>query len=257
MSFLPKNPAKLLHAGSLSALFALSICLTLAADTVVAQKRFSKTFPAGNNVRLQLTNRSGTVTVEGWNRQEVRLEAYLEAPAATLTPQLINGTIYVNLVKENQGRADVGNVNFNVRVPYGSSVDIETLIGNLIVSNVRGGLVRAHITSEGDITLTNIAANQVSAQNGIGDIFYDGELRPGGSYRFISMRGNINLRIPLSSSFKLVATAPTTREISLGSFANTNMSYMGDGRRVVGRFGNGASTLTVTNQRGSISFLNR
>ena len=180
-----------------------------------------------------------------------------EAPAATLTPQLINGTIYVNLVKENQGRADVGNVNFNVRVPYGSSVDIETLIGNLIVSNVRGGLVRAHITSEGDITLTNIAANQVSAQNGIGDIFYDGELRPGGSYRFISMRGNINLRIPLSSSFKLVATAPTTREISLGSFANTNMSYMGDGRRVVGRFGNGASTLTVTNQRGSISFLNR
>jgi hypothetical protein len=187
----------------------------------------------------------------------VRIEAYLEAPAAALTPQLINGTIYINLVKENQGRTDVGNVNFTVRVPFTSSVDIETLIGNLIVTNVRGGLLRAHITSEGDITLTNIAAGSVSAQNGIGDIFYDGELRPGGNYRFISMRGNINLRIPFSSSFKLVATAPTTRDISLGSFANTNMNYMGDGRRIVGRFGEGSSTLTVTNQRGSISFFGR
>ncbi|HSI87582.1 MAG TPA: hypothetical protein VK918_00880, partial [Pyrinomonadaceae bacterium] len=135
--------------------FGLSAVLFAGAGTAFAQKRFSKTFPAGNNVRLQLTNRSGTVTVEGWDRQEVRVEAYLEAPAAALNPQLISGTIYINLVKENQGRADVGNVNFNVWVPYSSSVDIETLIGNLIVSNVRGGLVRAHITSEGDITLTN------------------------------------------------------------------------------------------------------
>jgi DUF4097 and DUF4098 domain-containing protein YvlB len=254
-----RSPAVAFKAGSLSALLAFGLAAFFLANagTAVAQKRFSTTYPAGNNVRLQLTNRSGTVTVEGWNRQEVRIEAYLEAPAAALTPQLINGTIYINLVKENQGRTDVGNVNFTVRVPFTSSVDIETLIGNLIVTNVRGGLLRAHITSEGDITLTNIAAGSVSAQNGIGDIFYDGELRPGGNYRFISMRGNINLRIPFSSSFKLVATAPTTRDISLGSFANTNMSYMGDGRRIVGRFGEGSSTLTVTNQRGSISFFGR
>lgn len=226
-------------------------------DVAVSQRRFSRSFAAGNNVRIQLQNRSGTVTVEGWNKEEVNISAYLEAPAANISPQSVNGTIYINIVKDNQGRNDVGNVNFTIKVPYSSSVDIETLIGNLIVSNVRGGLVRAHITSEGDITLTNIAAGAVSAQNGIGDIFFDGELKNGGNYRFISMRGNINLRIPFTSSFQLVATAPSTRNISLGSFTNANMSYTGDGRRVVGRFGDGSSKLTVTNQRGSISFLSR
>ncbi len=224
---------------------------------VSAQKRFSRSFPASPNVRLQLLNRSGTVTVEGWNKQQVAVSAYLEAPAATITPQIIDGTIFINLVKDNQGRGEIGNVNFNVRVPYSSSVDIETLMGNLIVTNVRGGLVRAHISSEGDITLTNIAAFSVQAQNGIGDIFFDGEMMPGGNYRFTSMRGNINLRIPFTSSFKLVATAPSTRNISLGSFSNGEMNYTGNGRRVVGKFGDGSSTLTVTNQRGSISFIRR
>jgi hypothetical protein len=226
------------------------------AENIYGQKRFSKTYPAGQNVRLSLLNRTGTVTVEGWDRPQVSITASLEAPAATFTPQVVDNTITINLLKENQGR-EVGNVNFTIRVPRSCSVDIETLIGNLIVSNVSGGLVRAHISSEGDITLTNITALAVQAQNGIGDVFFDGEMLPGGNYRFASMRGNINLRIPFTSSFKLVATAPSTRNISLGSFSNGSMSYLGDGRRVVGKFGDGSSTLTVTNQRGSISFFRR
>ena len=117
--------------------------------------------------------------------------------------------------------------------------------------------MRAHISSEGDITLMNISANNVAADNGIGDIFFDGEIQEGGNYRFSSMRGNINLRIPFNSSFRLVATAPSTRNITLGSCSNANFSLLGDGRRVVGRCGDGSATLNVTNQRGSISFLRR
>lgn len=238
----------------LSVVFFFALC---GAQNVSAQKRFSKKYPAGQNVRLQLLNRSGTVTVEGWNRSEVDISAYLEAPAAKIEPQSLSGTIVINLVKDNQGRNDVGNVNFTIKVPYSATVDIETRIGNLAVSNVQGGLVRAHISSEGDITLTNITASAVSAENGLGDIFFDGEIRSGGNYRFASMRGNINLRIPIESSFKLVATAPSTRNISLGSFTNANMNVLGDGRRIAGRFGSGTATITVTNQRGSISFLRR
>lgn len=238
----------------LSVVFFFALC---GVQNVAAQKRFSKNYPASQNVRLQLLNRSGTVTVEGWNRNEVDISAYLESPAAKIEPQSQSGTIVINVVKDNQGRNDVGNVNFTIKVPYAATVDIETRIGNLQVSNVRGGLVRAHISSEGDITLTNIGASAVSAENGLGDIFYDGEIKPSGNYRFASMRGNINLRIPIESSFKLVATAPSTRNISLGSFTNADMNILGDGRRIAGRFGSGTATITVTNQRGSISFLRR
>ncbi len=230
---------------------------SFAAQDIFAQKRFSKTYSASKNVRLQLTNRTGTVTVEGWDKDQIQISAYLEAPAANIVPQSLSGTILINVVKDNQGRNEVGNVNFLVKVPRTSTVDIETRMGNLNVSNVQGTLVRAHISSEGDITLTNIGANNVSAENVIGDIFYDGDIQQQGNYRFISTRGNINLRIPFNAGFKLVATAPSTRNISLGAFSNGNMKFVGDGRRVIGQSGDGSATVTVTNQRGSISFIRR
>ncbi len=227
------------------------------ATEIFAQKKFTRTYPASKNVRLRLTNRTGTVTVEGWDKAEISISAFMEAPAANIEPQSLSGEIYINLVKDNQGRNEVGNVNFLIKVPFSSSVDIETRMGNLNVSNVRGGLVRAHISSEGDITLTNISADNVAAENVIGDIFFDGTVASSGNYRFTSTRGNINLRIPFNSSFRLIATAPSTRNISLGDFANSGMRFVSDGRRVVGQNNEGSATISVTNQRGSISFIRR
>ena len=242
---------------SLFLLVAAALVLTLGTGEVSAQKRFSKTYPAGQTVKLQLLNRTGTVTVEGWDREQVQISAYLESPAAIVEPQVVGSTIIINVVRDNQGKVGVGSVNFTVRVPYTSSVDIETVMGNLNVSNVRGSLVRAHISSEGDITLQNISAPNVSAENVIGDIFFDGEIQGNGNYRFTSMRGNINLRIPFTSSFRLVATAPSSRNIALGAFTGSGINYVSDGRRVLGSIGGGGAMLTVTNQRGSISFIRR
>ncbi len=224
--------------------------------TAVAQKKFSKNYPAGQNVRIQLMNRTGTVTVEGWNRPEINISASMESPAAAIVPQSLSGLILIDMVRDNQGR-ETGSVNFTIRVPYTSMVDIETRVGNLSVTNIRSGLVRAHISTEGDIVLTNLECKMVAADNVSGDIFFDGLIMENGAYRFSSSKGVINLRIPFNSSFKLVATAPSTRNISLGSFSNANTNFLGDGRRVVGRYGDGSATLSVTNQRGSIMFLPR
>lgn len=223
---------------------------------VAAQKKFSRKYPAGQSVRLQLMNRTGTVTVEGWDRPEVSISATLESPAANIEPQSLSGTILVNLVRDNQGRAEVGIVNFTIRVPRYTVVDIETKIGNLNVSNVNGGLVRAHITSEGDITLMNIGSSNVAAENVIGDIFFDGQIQPGGNYRFSSFQGNISLRIPFNSSFRIIATAPSTRNIAPVMCANPNLNFR-DGRRMFGQCGSGEATVNVTNQRGSIAFFSR
>ena len=249
--------SKFPYSAKATILLLLSVVFFFAADSATAQRRFSKSYAAASNVRLELTNRSGTVTVEGWNRPQVQVSAYLDAPAAVLLPRIDGGSITINVVKDNQGRDEVGDVNFTIRVPYTSTVDIETRMGNLSVSSVRGASVRAHVSSEGDITLTNIGASAVSAQNGIGNIFFDGDIQAGGNYRFASLRGDINLRVPLNSSFRLVATAPSTRNISLGPFSNPNIALISDGRRVMGRFGDGNASVTVTNQRGGIQFIRR
>jgi DUF4097 and DUF4098 domain-containing protein YvlB len=231
------------------------VFFVLSVQQVSAQRRFSKTYPAGEGVRLVLVNRMGTVTVEGWNRPEINITASLEAPAAIVEPQSLSGQIVINLVRDNAGR-DVGSVNFTVRVPYSSDVDIETRIGNLTITNIRGALVRAHVTAEGDINLTNINALGVAAENVTGDIFFDGEIKERGAYRFTSMQGSINIRIPFPSNFRLVATAPSTRSINLGYFGD-GMKAIGDGRRIVGQMGNGSASMQVTNQRGTIAFVRR
>jgi DUF4097 and DUF4098 domain-containing protein YvlB len=229
----------------------------LFAGQAQAQKKFSKSYPAGESVRLELVNKTGTITVIGWNRPEISISASLEEPAAIVVPQNLSGKIFINLLRDNSGRGEIGNVNFTIRVPYYTVVDIETVIGDLNVSNISGSLVRAHVSSEGDITLTNISAESVAADNVTGNILFDGDLKQGGSYRLSSMKGTISIRIPFSSSFKLVATAPSTRVISLGYFNGGAMHPLGNGRRIVGQAGDGSATLQVTNQQGAIQFIPR
>jgi DUF4097 and DUF4098 domain-containing protein YvlB len=238
--------------------FLVIIALLILSPYVSAQKRFSKTYPANRNVRLQLMNRSGTVTVLGWERNEVRITAQMEAPSAKIEPEVSNESLLINVVRDNQGRGDVGDVNFEVRVPFNSTVDIETKMGNLTVRDVSGSMVRAKISLEGDISLSNIKSTTVMADNMVGDIFFDGELQQGGTYRFNLTRGEINIRIPFTSSFRLAATAPSSRNIELGSFSTGGgLSFVSEGRKVIGNVGDGRASLTILNKRGNISFIKR
>jgi len=59
-----------------SAIFLVALLTTGA----VAQRSVSRHFPAGKNVRLELKNLSGTITVETWNRDEIKITASMDTP---------------------------------------------------------------------------------------------------------------------------------------------------------------------------------
>ena len=222
-----------------------------------AQSRYSKSFPARRNVRLRLTNWTGSIKVLAWDRDEIKVTASLESPAAKFTPVVQPDSVEIDVVRDNPGRSDYGSVNFVVQVPTGSTVDVETRIGDISVNGVQGTLVRAHVSTEGDVSLTGIRAYNVIAENITGNILFDGELQQGGTYGFASTQGNINIRIPATSAFKLNAMAPGTRNIVLGGFSTSNLLFIGEGRKVVGNVGDGRATLDIRNQRGSILFYKR
>ena len=223
---------------------------------VRAQQHLSKRYPAGKNVRIELKNISGTITVESWNRDEIRLTATMESPTAHILPKQIDESLVVDVMADNRGRGDVGDVNFKLQVPVNCSVDLETRRGQIYVSNISGESVRAHVSSEGDIALSNVTAGQVIAQNTIGDIFFDGVFSRGGTYEFKSTKGNITVRIPGDSAFRLVA-ASSTRKILIGPFWNDGFKALGDGRKFVGDVGDGRSSVSVTTFSGSITFMRR
>lgn len=233
---------------------ALLLCGVIGISTVSAQQRLSKRYPAGKKVRVELKNISGTITVESWNRDEIRLTAIFESKA-NLTPRQTNDALIVDMMADNPGRSDV-NVNFKLEVPVNSSVDLETKRGQITVDNIHGELVRAHVSLEGDIVLSGISANKVFAQNTIGNIYFDGEFASGGTYRFQSTKGDITIRIPADSAFNLDAAAPN-KKIALGQFWNNGFRTMGDGRKLQGDVIDGRSKVIVTNFQGSITFIRR
>ena len=242
------------HLSAIVFLFAL-IC-PAGGSSAYAQQRISKRYPTGKTVKLVLKNVAGTIEVESWERNEIKLSASLESPSARFSPRLSDDGLSIDVMSENRGRGDVGAVNFKIQVPINTSVDVETIRGDIHVSNIRGALVRARVSSEGDIDLTGISATEVSASNTTGNMFFDGEFENAGRYDFSSSKGEIQIRIPSNSAFHLVALTPS-RNIQLGPFWNNQMQSSGDGRKYEGIVGNGRAKVTVTNSNGSTTFLRR
>ena len=248
LTWRPSIRAGVVAVGALLALMSLSF-------TVLAQQKLSKRYPVPKNVRIELRNVSGTIVVESWNKDEIRLSATIESKKAHVVPRQSDQTLVVDVMSDNRGMGDVGDINFKLQVPANSSVDLETVRGNIYVSNISSGLVRAHVSSEGDIELTNITASHVIAQNVIGNIFFDGEFSRGGTYEFKSNKGDITIRIPGNSDFRLVAASPA-RKIALNDFWNNNFKNQ-DGRRITGDVGDGRSSVSVTNFSGQITFMRK
>src|ERR1041384_4718565 len=89
--------ARFLAVGALLALTSLSF-------SVAAQQQLSKRYPAGNNVRIELKNISGTITVESWNKNEIRLTATIESKGTSISPRQINESLVVVVVSDKRGR---------------------------------------------------------------------------------------------------------------------------------------------------------
>lgn len=241
---------------SSKALLLAGVLSLVAVGSVQAQQHLSKRYPAAKDVRIELKNISGAITVESWNRDEIKLTAEYESSKANISPRQSREELVVDILNDNRGRGDIGYVNFRLQVPVNSSVNLQTKRGDITVTNIRGELVHAYVSLEGDIQLSGINANRVFAQNTIGDIFFDGEFASGGNYRFQSGKGNINIRIPANSAFNLEASAQN-KKIALNQFWNNGFKSMGDGRKYVGDVVDGRSKVIVTNFQGSITFIRR
>jgi hypothetical protein len=244
--------ARKFYLGAFCALF----LILYAATGAHAQRRFSQTYPARRNIHIHLTNRTGTIEVVASERNNVRVTAFMETPSARCSPTVTDDGIEINILRDNMGREEMGDVNFRIEVPVESSVDLETKRGNITVRGVHGALVRARVSTEGDIELTGIRAVTVMASNTTGNILFDGDILRNGKYELNSMQGDINVRIPVNSGFRLIAVAREGRNIDLGVFGGMgDFNFTGDSsKRVVGKIGDGAASLMMTNHRGAIFF---
>src|SRR5437764_6648363 len=192
----PDTRSKFPQARAVLSIFALALLLLLLSGAVaLAQRSVTRRYPAQRNVRLEMKNISGSIAIEAWDKNLIEIKATIYSPAAQFTPEQTEGGLGIDIVRDNHGRM-VGDINFQVKVPVNSTINIETKRGNISINNIHGDMVRAHISTGGDLDLTGIRVNQVIAENGTGNLVFDGELLPGGSYTFKSLAGDMSIRIP-------------------------------------------------------------
>src|SRR3989440_11310795 len=116
-----------------AAWFAFLLVLGALTNSALGQQHLSRRYPARKNVRVELKNISGTITVESWNRDEIKLSATMESPSANVSPRQTGDGLIVDMMADNPGRRDFGDVNFKLQVPVNSSVDLETKSGQITV----------------------------------------------------------------------------------------------------------------------------
>ena len=128
-------------------------------------------------------------------------------------PINLNGT-YVDIELEGmQGEVTAETVGGDVRLKGGSGTVTLKSVEGVVEAEGSKGRISLHSVNEaifvrdaagdvtaetvnGDLTLERIDSNSVDVATVNGDVIYDGSIRDGGTYRFATHNGDVELRVP-------------------------------------------------------------
>lgn len=138
-----------------------AVTLLVGAGTLRAQNSLDTTFAVRGTPRLSVSNYNGDITIRGWNRSEIRVEAEYERRAGVEIDQA--GTrVNVRATRRGGGEAD-----FTITVPAGSAVEVNGMSSDVDIRGVCGEV--SATTGSGDIVVT-CAQGLVSIQSLSGDM---------------------------------------------------------------------------------------
>ena len=222
----------------------ISVLLVAATGMGAPRGRFERTYTPKGEAHLTISNVNGRIHVTAWEKKTVSVRADA-ASSVSIEDRTVGDDITVS-VKRNfrLGRAD-----FDVSLPAQSSLSLRNVIGNIEVQGVTGHISVNSIDS--DIRLLRVNSPAIDVKVTSGDIFFDGELRDGGSYSFQSMRGDLDVTLPGSTPFNLNARA-LSENINLGGFLSSLSGASKGTKGVSGSYLKGSSRLTLTTYDGRI-----
>ena len=148
-----------------------------------AQSRIDTTFAFNRNGSVDLTQISGDVVVNAWDRSEARVRAYAER--GRVRSSLSSSRLSLD-VESIRGR--VGDSRFEVWVPVGVRVIARSTSGDVAVKGTKGP-VEAHSTS-GDVEVTD-ATDRIILESVSGDVR---AAQLSGDVRSESVSGTVEIR---------------------------------------------------------------
>ncbi|MFH2051824.1 MAG: DUF4097 family beta strand repeat-containing protein [bacterium] len=148
----------------------LALILMVVTSAVFAEERpVHKSGPADPDGHVRIENIAGSITVEGWDREEVQLDGVLGDDVEDLEFESGAGTrievVYPRHVRNIDEGADL-----TIKVPRGSRVEIDGVSCTISVEKVTGAVFAASVS--GQVTVSG-TLKEVSAETISGDLDLD------------------------------------------------------------------------------------
>jgi DUF4097 and DUF4098 domain-containing protein YvlB len=211
---------------------------------------------------VSLENLNGDVTIEGWKKHEVRIDAVkkggkknLERIKIVVSVDQWEGKGWVSIETQYPtffGKS--GSVDYTIKAPFDSILeDVELVNGDLTVTGITGYLSLG--TVNGSITATGMAGNAwIQTVNGNLDLSFD-KMEKGQAIDLESVNGAIAIQIPKKSN--VYVDAETVNGNISSDFGLIVDKGQWVGSSMEGRVGSGGGRITVETVNGNIEIKKR
>jgi DUF4097 and DUF4098 domain-containing protein YvlB len=260
-----------------------------------ASRRLDQRFQVDGRAMVTLRNAQGRVVVKSWERSDVEIIAErasdgvevdavqhgnrIEVVTHALQPGLASPDLQANYeihvpeeteleIKNDRGSVAVQKIYSDISVDTVlSTVELSDVSGVLTVHTVDGSFVCVRCVGRIEFTSTSGGARflqptsqSLHAQTFSGQLLFDGQFRPNGSYILKTASGAIDVVMSDKDSVKLSAHSrqgTVENQVNLKPEGHSLVSLGGIGTGLVGTTGAGLARVELTSYSGKIRILKR
>ncbi len=227
-------------------------------------ERFEQSYPLNANGRVSVSNINGSITVEAWDKKEVKLEAVKTADSReTLADVELQidarpDSFSVETDYSSWKNRDGGQrwkdkrlrVDFRLMVPRGANLnEIESVNGSITLSNFTNYTKASAVN--GQVKATNLRGTAIlSTVNGTTEADFDG-VQANSKISLSTVNGSVNLLVP--SDVNATVKADTVNGNINNDFGLPVRKGQYVGRDLYGRIGNGEAQIKLESVNGGLS----
>lgn len=215
------------------------------ATPAATYERFERTYTPSGRAHLTISNINGEIRVTAWRRKSILVKAESRA-AVSIIDDVAGDDITVTV---RRGLSSLTKVDFDIYVPADSSLTLKNIMGDITARGVTGPIgVNSY---DSNIRLIDVTSASVDVKVTSGNIVFDGDLPEGGIYSLQTIKGDIDVTLPVSTPFSLSAKA-LSENISLGEFLSSLTGSSRGPKGISGIHRRGDSRLNLTAFAGRI-----
>lgn len=214
----------------------------------------------GNELSISAHSNTGMAIVDFELTVPVAAELEISAPFADVRITGTQGSISVQTVEGDihveggRGQIDLHAVDGDVMV-FGSEATVEaaSVDGDVMLTDVSGGIEAQ--TVDGDVILKDASSDNVQASSVDGDILWDGDIRDGGRYRFVTHDGDVVVGVQQGANAR-VSVASFDADFEIEHEINLEPGEQ-ESKRFSFVLGNGSARMELESFDGSIRVTRR